>query len=658
MSTQRSGEPEFDRSVDPRAESQQHLDQLVSEVAELLMTAGEQNVGEVRDTVLERLAQYFTIDIAFLRHNDHVARTTILMAEWPRREFKPDPDPMGVVPFDSDEQMAMTEHLSAPHVSHPADHSDGYKQRVAERTGSGEVSLAAVPMIHGSVTVGCLGFLAFDARTWTEREVQALSAIASMLVQLKARIEAEEQLSFQAFHDDVTGLSNRAAMVLHLEKVLTETTGTPVAAIFVDVDDLKVINDALGHKTGDQLIATMATRLRNLARPGDFVGRLNGDEFIVVLDSEASAQSALLIADRITTELSKPIDIDEKRLSRTVSVGVALAISGTTTADRLLSEVDAAMYAAKRAGKNAVRLFDDSLRAQVLERFEQEMALRQALEHEGEITVHYQPEVDILTGEVLGVEALVRWNHPERGLLPAGAFIETAEDCGLVVPLGRIVLEQASAQLADWRRRFPQVDLKMRINASPAELVDADFVDDVQHALLRHSLPAGSLCIEVTEHVMMEHSGLGMEILHQLCALGVDLAIDDFGTGYSSMSQLKELPFSTLKIDRAFVTDLPDSVHDQAIVDAMLRLAAAFDLEVVAEGVETEAHILELVKLGCRRAQGYLLARPQSAEGVEQLFGSPVRAGSLNLAAGDSLNSLGDPRATSRARPRAGQPDR
>ncbi|MEZ5343866.1 MAG: bifunctional diguanylate cyclase/phosphodiesterase, partial [Acidimicrobiales bacterium] len=408
-------------------------------------------------------------------------------------------------------------------------------------------------------------------------------------------------------------------------------------------DDLKVINDALGHETGDQLLKMMGHDLAGLARADDFVGRMNGDEFIVIIHEAASEQVALLVADRISSVLSRPIDVGPKKLSRTVSIGVTVGRSGESTPDGLLSEADAAMYAAKAAGKNAVRFFDESLQAQVLQRFEQEMSLRHAIETEGEIVVHYQPEIDILTGELLGVEALVRWNHPERGILAAGAFIETAEACGLVVPLGRIVLKQATAQLAKWLKAHPELDLKMRINASPAQLVGPDFVTEVGYALYENSLAASRICIEVTEHVVMDHKGQGMEILHRLRTLGVELAIDDFGTGYSSMSQLKRLPVDTLKIDRAFVTDLPTDVHDQAIVDAMIRLAEAFQLDVVAEGVETEEHVLELAKRGCRRVQGYLLARPMAADAIEELLGKPFMAGRLNLAAGEALTGLPSP---------------
>ncbi len=609
----------------------------MTEIAELLMPASGALVDVIRDTVLQRLASFFGVDLAFLRRNDHDIRATILVSEWPPRPFIPDPDPLGLVYFDDDEQLAMSEHMTGTFILRPAQQTDGYRQRVDDASGIGDITVAVVPLTNRGVTVGCLGFIRFGDRAWSDNEVQALQAIASMLVQLQARVDAEESLSYLAYHDDLTGLGNRAAMMEHLGGLLEAPGGQRVAVIFVDVDDLKVINDALGHETGDELLKMMGCEISKLARDDDFVGRMNADEFIVIVNEAASQQAALLIAERIRSALSRHLDVGPKKLSRTVSIGVTIGTAGESTADALLSEADAAMYAAKAAGKNAVRFFDDTLQAEVLQRFEQEMNLRLAIDNEGEIIVHYQPEVDILTGEMLGVEALVRWNHPERGLLPAAAFIETAEACGLVVPLGRIVLKHATAQLAAWAQSHPDVDIKMRINASPAQLVGPDFVSEIGHALCENGLPASSLCIEVTEHVVMDHLGPGMDILHQLRELGVELAIDDFGNGYSSMAQLKQLPVDTLKIDRAFITDLPTDERDQAIVGAMVGLAIAFDLDVVAEGVETEAHILELAKRGCRRVQGYLVARPMAAEFIDELLGKPLMAGSLDLAAGDAL---------------------
>ncbi len=618
------------------ANDQGRLDLLVSEVALLLMPASGATIEQVRNAVIERLATYFSVDLAFLRHNDHAERTTVLVSEWPQREIIPEPDPLGVVHFDDDPQFALTEFLTEPFIARPVEQFDEFRRRIEDASGTGDVSIAVVPLIHRTITVGCLGFIKFGDRAWTPSEVGALQAIAAMLVQLEARTEAEESLSFHAYHDSLTGLPNRAAMFERLEQTLSRPGGAPVSLLFVDVDDMKVINDALGHETGDLLLKAMGKSLLRIARGGDFVGRMSGDEFVIIIDEAASEDVALVVAERIASELSKAVDLNGKKLSRTVSIGVAVGASGTSTIKGLFAEADMAMYRAKADGKNSVRLFDAHLQEEVRTRYEQEMELRAAIEND-EITVHYQPEVDLFTGEMLGVEALVRWNHPERGVIPAGAFIETAERCGLVVPLGQIVLKKACVQLAEWNAQFPESRLVMRVNASPAELVGRDYVVQVGKALCESSLNPARLCIEVTEHVVMDGAGQAMAVLDRLRSLGIELAIDDFGTGHSSMSQLKRLPVDTLKIDRAFIDALPTDKHDQAIVEAMLRLADAFDLSVVAEGVETEEHVIELVRRGCRRAQGYLLARPMSADDLSNLIGKPIMAGRLNLANGDAI---------------------
>ncbi len=630
--------PEHESSEPDLIASQGRLDLLVSEIALLLMPASGSSIEQVRNTVVERLATYFSVDLAFLRSNDHEQRATILVAEWPKRPIIPEPDPIGVVFFDDDLQMAMTEFMTEPFIARPVEQFDEFRQRIEAASGSGDVSIAVVPLLNRTITVGCLGFIKFGDRAWTPNEIGALQAIAAMLVHLEARTEAEEKLSYQAYHDSLTGLPNRAAMFERLVRTMSRPGGMPVALLFIDVDDMKVINDALGHEVGDRLLKAMGQSLRRIARPGDFVGRMSGDEFVVIIDEAASKEVAQLVAERISTELSAAVDIEGKMLSRSVSIGISIGAAGDEMFKDLFAEADTAMYRAKADGKNSVRLFDERLQAEQRDRYAQEMELRAAIAND-EIIVHYQPEVDLFTGQILGVEALVRWNHPERGVLSAGAFIETAEHCGLVVPLGQIVLAKATAQLAAWKKQFPNSPLVLRINASPAELVGRDYAKQVGLALYENSLKPADLCIEVTEHVVMDGAGQAMEVLDRLRSQGIELAIDDFGTGYSSMLQLKRLPVDTLKIDQAFVKALATDVHDQAIVEAMLRLADAFGLAVVAEGVETEEHVIELVRRGCRRAQGFLLARPMGADDVSNLIGKPIMAGRLDLANGDAISA-------------------
>jgi diguanylate cyclase (GGDEF)-like protein len=479
-----------------------------------------------------------------------------------------------------------------------------------------------VPLLLSDTTWGVLAFLHFGLHAWTPEEVSALQAIASMLMQLEARIDAEERTEYIALHDDLTGLPNRRHLLRELEVRLAANRET--AILFFDLDRFKVMNDFLGHASGDRVLTTIADRIRTSIRPNDFAARLGGDEFVILVGDVPSEMEVAATAYRILGIIGDPIDFAGQEVSHTASIGIVLSKPGVKNGVELLSWADVALYAAKRQGRNQAVVFDEALRESVSERSRTELTLREAIEGDG-LRLHYQPEVDLRTGELLAVEALVRWQHPTRGLLPASAFITVAEETGLVVDMGRWVFAEACRQLAAWRREYPELPLVVRVNMSPAQFVISGLVEFVENCLRVHRIPGERLCIEMTEHAVLQEPEQTARILRGFQALGVEIAIDDFGTGYASFTELKHLPVNFLKLDQTFVMGINDDPSDQAIVEAIIQLGRALDLGVIAEGIETSATIDKLLELGCHRGQGYLMSVPMSAEELAPV----LRAGAV-----------------------------
>jgi diguanylate cyclase (GGDEF)-like protein len=475
------------------------------------------------------------------------------------------------------------------------------------------VSSATVPLMSRDITTGVLGFIKYGDREWTQAEVNALKAIAALLAQMQARIAAEERLRYLAYHDELTGLSNRRALLDHLTKRLSPGEHGPVAVLFLDLDRLKAMNDFLGHAAGDQFLQSVATRLQTQRCPGDLVARLGGDEFVVVLGPPTGSAEAECVAVSVQKLVNEPVRLDGEEVSRRVSIGVAVAHPGHCTVSGLLGQADQAVMSAKAQGGNGIVAFTEEMRAQNEVRTDIELHLRGAI-HDDALVLHYQPEIDLRTGELLGAEALVRWNHPTRGLLQPDSFIGVAEATNLAGELGRWVLSTACAQLSKWQKEFSDLNLCLRINVSPAQLITLDFVTDVAQSLEKHSIDGRYLSLEITEHAVVGDIDRTLETLRRLKEIGVRVAIDDFGTGYSSLAQLKALPVDALKIDQSFVQDLGSNRDDLAIVRSIVSLAASFGLDTVAEGVATEIAARTLVELGCFRAQGYLISVPVPAE--------------------------------------------
>ena len=594
------------------------LDSLVTQVASELMGVDATTMVAATERVLAQLVEYFDVDFSYVRHTDRERRATILVAEWPHRQQVPDPDPLGIIYFESaDGVFRQLEHSTEPVLARPTPEFADYQETVRRASGIPQVTSAAMPLLSRGESTGVLGFIKEGDREWSTRELNVLKAIAALFAQLQARVVAEERLRYIALHDDLTGLANRRALLEHMEERLRAGSPGPVAAFFLDLDRLKALNDFLGHTAGDNFIRTLSSRLREHLDPNDMIARLGGDEFVIVPAKPMDAVAAEYEAARIQQLIGRRVTVGGESVSRGASVGVAVGIPGETTVADVLRRADHALLSAKSGGGNGVAVFTDAMRAQFELQDDVELNLRGAVS-DGSLLLHYQPEVDLRTGRIVALEALVRWMHPTRGLLPPAAFVTVAEATNLAGELGRWVIRSACAQFAEWRRRGLAGNVVMRINVSPVQLVSLDFVERIEDILRLFGIDGSSVCLEITEHVVVQDLARTQVTLRGLKRMGVQIAIDDFGTGYSSLSHLTALPVDAVKIDRGFVQRLGASTDDLAIVKSIIGLAGSFGLGVVGEGVETAVAARTLVGLGCYRAQGFLIARPMPAEQVEE----------------------------------------
>ena len=446
-----------------------------------------------------------------------------------------------------------------------------------------------------------------------------LAAVANTLAAAIERAEAEAEMRRRALHDPLTGLPNRTLVLDRIEHALAGRARRPgtAAVVLLDIDQFKVVNDSLGHDAGDQLLLAVAPRLIAAVRPGDTVGRLGGDEFVVVCESVPDAAGAAAIAARIVEAFDEPFVLAGEQQHLSASVGLALADAATETPGDLLRNADAAMYRAKDRGRGRFETFDEALREQTLERLRIERDLRNAAGR-GELTLDFQPIVALGGGAIEGIEALVRWRHPERGLVPPDRFIGVAEDAGLIGAIGAWVLREACRHAAGWQAARP---LTLHVNLSPRQVTDPALPGLVAETLERSGLPARSLVLEITESSLMEGGPVPAAVLRELEQLGVRLVLDDFGTGWSSLSRLRHFPITGLKVDRSFVAELAGGSRTSGLIVAgIVQMSHALGLESVAEGVETDAQADRLRELGCRSAQGFLFARPMGADAVGRLL--------------------------------------
>jgi diguanylate cyclase (GGDEF)-like protein len=453
-------------------------------------------------------------------------------------------------------------------------------------------------------------------------ELRRRRAVAASEHELAIARRAADALAHRAGHDPLTGLPNRELFLDRVEHALARARRStrPVGVIFLDLDDFKVVNDTRGHDVGDLLLRALTPRLNAALRPGDTIARFGGDEFVVLCEDLLDESDAVHIAERIALACREPITIARQEHDITVSAGVLVVTDPhSTSAASALRDADAAMYRAKAGGKGRVEVFDDGMRARLVERVALEMSLRRALGR-GELRVFYQPVIGVQGGEIAGVEALLRWQHPRRGLLTPSEFMSVAESSGLIVDIGEWVLAQACAQVADWNAQTTGAPLRLSVNLSSQQLIRPEIAEVVARILSASGLPAELLDLELTERIVLEQGHDCLAALRALKALGVRLVLDDFGTGYSSLVDLRRLTIDALKIDRSFVQDLGREDDDGAIIDAVLCMADALHVAVTAEGVETRDQLARLRAQGCEHVQGFLFSPPAPPEVLDELL--------------------------------------
>ncbi|MEM7465612.1 MAG: EAL domain-containing protein [Pseudomonadota bacterium] len=447
--------------------------------------------------------------------------------------------------------------------------------------------------------------------------------IAGSMTDITRRKQTEARLLHEAMHDGLTGLPNRNLFLDRLDLALRRYHRDPnrlFAVLFFDLDRFKMVNDSLGHSVGDELLAQVAGRLNSCLRPGDTLARLGGDEFAIVLNDIDAPTDAIYVVERLQEAMAKEVEIQTHSVYTSASIGIAISSDSYRSSDEIIRDADIAMYRAKNSGHASYAVFDTSMHDQAMFQHRTEVDLRRALER-GEFDVYYQPIIDIATTRIQGFEALLRWEHPTRGLIQPDEFISIIEETTLVGPIGWWVIEKAAKQLANWQQLFPtDPPLAMSVNVSGKLFFTDDMAKRLAALLEDLNITPSSFRLEITERVVMDHGDLVLSTLSDLQDIGVELHIDDFGTGYSSLSYLQRFSYDSLKIDRSFVSTMTEKVDSSAIVEAIIKLGSTLGMKVVAEGVETDAQMKRLRAMNCPEAQGYLFSRPLHHDAVNEFL--------------------------------------
>ncbi len=479
-----------------------------------------------------------------------------------------------------------------------------------------------VPILFDEALLGVLNLYLDAHHRQTAEELQFVTAAAHALGGMIRRHQAEQQLRHHAYHDALTGMPNRVLFMDRLEQCLSFSERHPelrCAVLYLDLDRFKTINDSLGHTLGDQLLLEVSERVRGCMRPEDTVARMGGDEFTILLEDVVEPADALRVSERLHTALQHPIVLKGHEIFVSASIGIAIATNKDRDAADLLRDADTAMYRAKSQGVGQSVLFDEPMHLRAVAQLILESELRRAVER-AELRVHYQPIVETGSGEVLGFEALARWEHPERGMVSPIEFIPLAEETGLINDIGNWVLTEACRQLQEWRQFFPEYpDLYMSVNLSAKQFLQPDLTERIDAAIAAAGVEPRYIALEITESVLMHNPEAANKTLLELKARGVHLYVDDFGTGYSSLSYLQNFPFDALKIDRAFVSRLTPGNEEAEMVSTIITIASNFKMSVIAEGVENDGQLERLVALGCRKVQGYYFSPPLPATAVSAL---------------------------------------
>jgi diguanylate cyclase (GGDEF)-like protein len=477
---------------------------------------------------------------------------------------------------------------------------------------------AMLPLVAKREAIGLVELTSAEHILFDERRLGLAQTMANDAAMALENARLYERVRHQAFHDPLTRLANRSLFRDRLDHALARSIRglRSVGVLFVDLDDFKTVNDTHGHTVGDALLVAAGERLVSVVRPGDTVARLGGDEFAVLLEDVEDGREATGPAERILAAFSVPFQIAGNELFIGGSIGIAMGVAGEKTADDLLRNADFAMYQAKSMGKGRYAMFEARMRDAAVERVELAALLRRALDRD-ELVLHYQPIIDLRSGEVRGLEALVRWQQPERGLLMPGAFIDIAEETGLIVPIGRWILREACRQAKAWQDQYPSdPPLSISVNLSARQFSDPRLVSDVAAAIRDSGIAATSLTLEITESLLVREADGTIAKLRAIRAMGVRLAIDDFGTGYSSLSYLQRFPLDVLKIDRAFVDAVGDA-EGSALVRSIVDIGRSLRLSTVAEGIERPEQPAQLLALQCDMGQGFLMNRPQEAGAID-----------------------------------------
>ncbi len=449
---------------------------------------------------------------------------------------------------------------------------------------------------------------------------------------ISLRKALERDLEHRSLHDPLTGLANRTLLIDRLGQALeqTQASGTPMALLFIDLDRFKAVNDSLGHDAGDQVLVGVAERLPDALDADDTLARLSGDEFVVLRPEVSTTEEVADLASRILKQLEEPFLVMDTEAYVSASIGIVLASDASVAAETLLADADLAMYRAKERGKGVFELFDETLRIRLTERIQTERDLRRGIQA-GELAAHYQPLLDLASGQVVGAEALVRWEHPRRGLLMPDTFIPMAEDTGLITRVGAWMLDEACRQMSLWQAELARPPSWVGVNLSVREIEQPGLVETIAGLLTEHGLHPAQLLLEITESAIMHDAQTMIERLWELRELGVRLAIDDFGTGFSSLDRLRRMPVDSLKVDRSFVADMFDANGGTALVAAVIAMSHSLGLGVVAEGVETVEQLDELRRLGCDEVQGYLVSRPLPPDRLTDLLRDPLLGDELTM---------------------------
>jgi len=577
---------------------------IIAQVVAEMVGATAFSAARVHERLLAQLVEQFAADSAFLRHNNHAVRASKLIAEWPPRDPIPDSDPPAMVPF-VDNDAVLAGDLQAPTV-------------IAAHHGPPSF-VAVAPLIWGTVTTGVIGLTKAGGKFWAPEELEALGVVALLFAQLQARIAAERRLERLADLDELTGLLNRRALTTKVRPRLRVGREGPVAALYIDLDRLKTINDHLGHAAGDVILRSCARRLGAKVGHEALIARIGGDEFVVIPNRAMSAEAAETMAYTLQTAVREPVSIGGELITRTASIGVAVGMPGVDTIDDLLRRADLAALSVKRKGGNAVAVCDRDVSTQHESRNDGELHFVSGIDCDALLLLQYQPEIDLRTGEILAAEATACWQQPARGR-SAHAFNAAADSMTLSARLDRWVMRRACGDFSRWRSRGVGQRATLRLNISPAQLATNDFAESVAATINEYSIDAASVCLEIRERVMVRDIQKAHTTLAMLKEVGVQTAIADFGTGDVVLAQLKSLPVDMLKIKTGFIRGLGSSAANLAVVQAIIGLAEAAGLQLIAEGVETPIAAKTLLRHGCNRAQGYLLSSPVTGDGMESLL--------------------------------------